>query len=1054
MNDKIIINTILKIHFTIVSALSFIFFTLSLLFILLQNGFYVQNISLPNLQVKKLYIKWNEKLNISIQEVKIIKNSKKTSNTFSIKETDKLFKILFLFDNWFEQIKINKISINDIQGSFKYIESQKGFLVASSKDFSFKSSFFFESHLFNAKIEKFHHNKHNINVNGNIIYDGYKNMELVSSLNIDINNDIKLKAYAISNSQRTLYKINSNKNIKSIKHTIEMFNMPKEVKYWAYDAIKMTDIELKSFYGWLDYDNLADAYKKIYIKAVANNLSYTYNKKLQPVTTNYTELKFKNGVLYIRPKDAYQYGFNLNKSWLKIDFTKKEELLTLFLLFKGQVTKDLIYLLNTYNIKLPFLQNSGNVDTNLKIEVGLRNIDVTAKGDFFTKEANFNYLGLDLDIYNAHVFLDNYDVSIKNMHSKYKDIATADVNVEFNAKKSEGTIDFKVQQVDFKEIGLSLKKADKPLQVNYKISNEQDIINAESSTWLFKNKDLKVENISMPFDLKKLVAQIPTTHVNVDNFASAYVSGTFALKPIRADLDVDILKFLLNNVKMEQSSASFKVNYNKKFILLSNDKIRLNANDLDYILDNLVIELDQEKFRVLNSNIQIKDLADAKFKAKYLFNDNIGTIKLKKLNFKNKDLGEIFSSNDAINLDVNVSKGTTKVRAKEYDANFILQDKGWILKFNSISRISKKSKLLQDNNITNGNFSLFKNFKNKNIEFLANTKYPYQFLSTKDSPIKNYAIKGSIDEETKNILFNINDLVDVTIDKDLNIYAKNTGINVDAMLNYFNDRNSTSSSTKNIIFNANKCFLYISKDRYVISDTINLQYFNNIVSAQLKHKKGNAGFELKDKKFYLYGDNFNDEFMDNLFALSKFKGGALSFSMTGTIQEYDGLMYVKDTTVIDYKVLNNILAFVNTIPSLVTFSVPGYSKNGLEVSSAYMNFHVKDDILNFTDISLDSKEIDIIGKGTASYKHNNIDVDLNLKTDLGSSVSKIPVVGYILLGKDNISTSMKISGKLNDPEVKSLIAKDIAVAPLNIIKRTLLLPFHLFEDDKNKKEEK
>ena len=120
-------------------------------------------------------------------------------------------------------------------------------------------------------------------------------------------------------------------------------------------------------------------------------MEYTYNLALEPVVAKSTELEFKDGILFIRPKEAYQYGFYLNKSWLKIDFSKKEELLTLFLLFNGKVNKDLLYLLNTYQIKLPFLQNSGSVDTNLKIEVGLRNIDVTAKGDFFTKKANFNY---------------------------------------------------------------------------------------------------------------------------------------------------------------------------------------------------------------------------------------------------------------------------------------------------------------------------------------------------------------------------------------------------------------------------------------------------------------------------------------------------------------------------------------------------------------------------------------------------------------------------------------------------------------------------------------
>ena len=37
----------------------------------------------------------------------------------------------------------------------------------------------------------------------------------------------------------------SKKRIKSIKHTIEMLGMPDGIKYWAYDAIKMSDAKLK-----------------------------------------------------------------------------------------------------------------------------------------------------------------------------------------------------------------------------------------------------------------------------------------------------------------------------------------------------------------------------------------------------------------------------------------------------------------------------------------------------------------------------------------------------------------------------------------------------------------------------------------------------------------------------------------------------------------------------------------------------------------------------------------------------------------------------------------
>ncbi len=228
----------------------------------MQNGVYIQDISLPNFQIKKLYIKWNEKLDISIQEAKIIKNSKNTNTNINIVQINKFFKSLLLFDNWFESIEIKNIVFNDINASFKYQDSKDGFLIASSKNFSFNSSLFFESHYFNMKINEFHDYKRNIKITGNLIFDGYYNLELLGALNININNDIKLKLYSLADKEKLTYKINSKKNIKSIKHTIEMLGMPKEVKYWAYDAIKASNIKIKSAYGWVDYNKLSEAYKK------------------------------------------------------------------------------------------------------------------------------------------------------------------------------------------------------------------------------------------------------------------------------------------------------------------------------------------------------------------------------------------------------------------------------------------------------------------------------------------------------------------------------------------------------------------------------------------------------------------------------------------------------------------------------------------------------------------------------------------------------------------------------------------------------------------------
>lgn len=1004
---------------------------------------------MPNIEIEKLYIKWNEKLNIRIEELKITNDSNQNSEKVSIDAVSKILKGVLLFDNWFEKFEVNKITFNDIDASFLYNNGSSGYFIASSKEFSLNSSLFYESNYLNAQITEFSYFAKKIIIDGNLIFDGDKK-ELISNLDININDDIFLKTYALANNEKLFFKADAKEKIKNLKHTMEMIGMPKEVKYWAYDAITFEELELKGASGWIDYERLQEAYKNIIVKASASKLTYTYNEALEPVLTQKTELEFIDGVLYIRPQGTFQYGFDLKSSWLKIDFSKKEELLSLFLNFDGKVNSDLLYLLNTYKIKLPILQNSGSVATDLKITVGLRNIDVDAKGVFYANVANFNYLGLDIDVTDAKVYLDNYDVRIPKMQAKYKDIATAVVDVIYDAKKSEGKIDFEMNSVAFNE----LKLEKKPLKATYTISNKQDNIKIEKSKWVYKDETITLDSLNVFFDLETLRAKIPTAYIEMQDLATMFVSGELSLNPMKLDFDIDLLTFNLQDVKMNQSSASLKLNYDEKIIIESNEDMRFSAKGLDYTLRATILELNSKEFRVMSSKAKIENLADAEFNARYLFDENRGVINLKQIHFENSDLGEIFSSEDIIKLDLKYDAKETTIKVDSYDAKFSLEDRGWKLKFNSLQKLSKNSKLLQEYNITNGDFSLYKYEMQNDINFSANIKYPYKFLAYKNKLIEEYVVRGFVEDKTGDIVLNINNSIDARVNKEIKLQANDIGINLDAILSYVKDRKPEvgSKSGKNIIFDSKDCYIYVGENRQILTQTMQLQYFNKIINAQLKHGVGSAGFELKDGRFYLYGDGFGDDFMNNLFSLSKFKNGALSFSVLGTIDDYKGLVQIKDTTIVDYKILNNILAFVNTIPSLVTFSLPGYSKKGLEVKNAYVNFHSKDDIFNFSDISLDSKEIDIVGYGTANYVEDTIDLRLNLKTDLGSSFSKVPVVGYILLGDDSISTSIKISGKLNDPEVSSLIAKDIMVAPLNIIKRTLLLPFQMFKDDEKEKE--
>ena len=1014
------------------------------MFITLQNGIKINEISVPNLQIKKLYIKWDEKININVDTL-IFTSKSKITNRLDYKP---ILKKILIFKYWFESITIHNIKFNDMSASLEYKDNGNGFFKAHSKKLLLKSELLCKSNILKLRITDFQYFKKNITANGTLVFDLQK-IDLTALFNLNINNIAKLKISSYANQNRLFYNIDSQKEIENTDYLINLFNIPKEVKYWVLDAIDMKNVKLNSAYGWLDYNKADQAYKNFYATATVNQLAYTYNPKLDAVHSQATELEFKNGVLNIRPKKAYSYGFFLDKSWLKIDFNKKEELLTLFLKFKGSLNKKMLGILSTYHINLPFTQNSGEVNTNLKLAVNLQTIDVDAVGDFFTKKANFNYLGLDIDIFDAYISLNNYDVQIKNMLAKYKDIATAKVDVSLDTKTHEGNINFKVKDVCFNDVNLSLKKQIKPLTINYKISPSQDIINVEKSQWSIGNKNMAVESLKIPFDLDNLIANIPTTLIEIQDMATAYISGQVLFKQNNIALKIDLLKFLYNNIELLQSNTQIDFIYKQRQAKLKLlDKIRLRAGNTNATVKNLLINLSEKILSINEVSLSIEDILNTNLTGYYNLQAKNGMLNLSNLHLNNTNLNEIFSKRSSLKLFINSTEKNTTIYSKSLDAKYIYSDGISKLKFNSLSKLAENSQFLKKYKLTDGNITLYGNNHN-NIAFLANIKYPYKILVANNKELENYILKGQLNYKTEKLYIDINNLVNINIDDNIQVKAKNVGINLNTILDILNNKEQNSTSfDKNIILNSKNCYLYIDKNRHIISDNINLQYANNAVTAQLIYNNAKASFKLKNNKFYLSGDKFNDKFMESLFAFSKFKGGSFAFTMSGSTKEYDGTFVVKNTTIRSYRILNNILAFVNTIPSLITFSLPGYNINGLPVKEAYMNFRAKNDIYNISDIYLASNELNILGGGTANIKENKVDLNLDLKTDLGSSASKIPLIGYILFDDGSISTSVDVKGKLDNPTVSSHVTRDILTAPLNIIKRTFELPFKLFESDK------
>ncbi len=209
---------------------------------------------------------------------------------------------------------------------------------------------------------------------------------------------------------------------------------------------------------------------------------------------------------------------------------------------------------------------------------------------------------------------------------------------------------------------------------------------------------------------------------------------------------------------------------------------------------------------------------------------------------------------------------------------------------------------------------------------------------------------------------------------------------------------------------------------------------------------------MKEGIYYVEGGHFNDRFMEHLFAFSDFDGGEMSFKLAGKVNDFEGIMRIENATLKEYKLFNNVLSFINTVPSLATFSLPNYNTRGLPIKEAYSHYTFRNHQFHVDNFTLNSPELKILGEGKVDFKDDFIQGTLTLKTDIGSKLGRIPMVGYILFGNDgSVSTTVNLKGKLSDPIVETAIAQEIITAPFNILKRTITYPFLWMMDDEKKK---
>lgn len=474
----------------------------------------------------------------------------------------------------------------------------------------------------------------------------------------------------------------------------------------------------------------------------------------------------------------------------------------------------------------------------------------------------------------------------------------------------------------------------------------------------------------------------------------------------------------------------------------------------EFILNDANISIGKNDFYSKHANIFLKDnnitLKDAGLEDQILNAKVDGTIDM------NTNNGKILASFEKIY----VGNGEI-VNIKDLNETFYIDYSNGVLL--TLPDLSFKMNIDNTTTISIDNLNLVKQYSDVMKQFGVNSGKV--FIYTNDF--------SKFKAELRDINFDLplfqsdgsqydNDDFDIIFDKNLTLSSKSNNIKLSSDDNTVNiwlnnlkllvdDKISENTNDKNLIFYGYKTGI-ILKD---FNKTIN---FDNFKGSILKNGKlsfngnlnqGKIELVKTDKSIQLNANNLNSDFINMLTEKNTFEGGNFNVKLTGAdFKNFKSEIKVHKTHLIEYKFYQQFLSFLDSIPSLIIFKAPDLNNKGFTITKGVALVNRDNDVLTVKALNLTGSSADIAGTGDINIENGNLNLDFELRLlkDASSIINKIPIVNYIILGKDHrLSTVIKVRGTLNDPKFKTQVVTDILKTPFHLIKNTLGLPLNFIK---------
>ena len=150
-----------------------------------------------------------------------------------------------------------------------------------------------------------------------------------------------------------------------------------------------------------------------------------------------------------------------------------------------------------------------------------------------------------------------------------------------------------------------------------------------------------------------------------------------------------------------------------------------------------------------------------------------------------------------------------------------------------------------------------------------------------------------------------------------------------------------------------------------------------------------------------------------------------------------------------FSVLSKIFSILN-LSQLLKFQLPDMVSGGMPYNEISATAAIQDGVVSTNDLFVDSDAINIsaVGKLDLGREELNFTIGAKPLQTVDKIVSKIPIVGWILTGKEKslVTTYFEAKGKLADPKVTAIPVKAMTRGVFDIFKRVFQLPAKLFTD--------